>query len=262
MRVVILSTWDNRGGAARAANNLHQGIRAAGHDSAMLVANKASEDPAAHVLDWMPDENGVKQLATREKFQTYLYEARTPLTNTYYSADNPSFGLSSHPLVRRADVISVHWIAGFQSAATIAQLQRSRNPVVRTLHDQRPMTVGCHFSAGCQEYQRACSPCVQLQEDAHVLPATDLANQISAFWKRGLTIVSPSQWLADCAQCSTAFSGRRVNVIPYGINTDIFKPQPKHAKIRGRYAPEHNREQLRKRYGLYRIPHHAAYGKS
>ena len=36
----------------------------------------------------------------------------------------------------------------------------------------------------------------------------------------------------------------------------------KHAKIRGRYAPEHSREQLRERYGLYRMPHHAAYGKS
>jgi len=36
----------------------------------------------------------------------------------------------------------------------------------------------------------------------------------------------------------------------------------KHAKIRGLYAPEHTREQLRERYGLYRMPHHAAYGKS
>ena len=36
----------------------------------------------------------------------------------------------------------------------------------------------------------------------------------------------------------------------------------KYAKIRGRHAPEHTREQLRKRYGLYRMPHHAAYGKS
>jgi hypothetical protein len=35
----------------------------------------------------------------------------------------------------------------------------------------------------------------------------------------------------------------------------------KHAKIRVRYAPEHTREQLRKRYGLYRMPHHAAYEK-
>ena len=35
----------------------------------------------------------------------------------------------------------------------------------------------------------------------------------------------------------------------------------KHAKIRGRYAPEHTREQLRETYGLYRMPHHAAYGK-
>ena len=36
----------------------------------------------------------------------------------------------------------------------------------------------------------------------------------------------------------------------------------KHAKIRGRFAPEHTREQLTERHGLYRMPHHAAYGKS
>lgn len=35
----------------------------------------------------------------------------------------------------------------------------------------------------------------------------------------------------------------------------------KHAKVRARYAPEHTREQLRERHGLYRMPHHAAYGK-
>jgi len=40
----------------------------------------------------------------------------------------------------------------------------------------------------------------------------------------GLTIVTPSGWLAECAKRSSLLSDLRVEVIPYSLNTDIFKP--------------------------------------
>ncbi|MGL4881879.1 MAG: glycosyltransferase, partial [Waterburya sp.] len=39
-----------------------------------------------------------------------------------------------------------------------------------------------------------------------------------------LKIVTPSKWLADCAKTSSLFKDKRVEVIPYGLNTDVFRP--------------------------------------
>jgi glycosyltransferase involved in cell wall biosynthesis len=39
-----------------------------------------------------------------------------------------------------------------------------------------------------------------------------------------LTIVTPSQWLGDSAKASSLFGDRRVEVIPYGLDTEIYRP--------------------------------------
>ena len=45
MKIVILSSSDVRGGAARAAYRLHKALSSNGIDSYMLVQNKNSDDP-------------------------------------------------------------------------------------------------------------------------------------------------------------------------------------------------------------------------
>ncbi len=44
MKVLLLSTFDIRGGAARAAYRLYQGLRSIDVDSKMLVQEKSSDD--------------------------------------------------------------------------------------------------------------------------------------------------------------------------------------------------------------------------
>lgn len=43
----------------------------------------------------------------------------------------------------------------------------------------------------------------------------------------GLTIVTPSNWLADCARKSSLFRNTRIEVIANGIDLNIFKPVSK-----------------------------------
>jgi glycosyltransferase involved in cell wall biosynthesis len=54
-------------------------------------------------------------------------------------------------------------------------------------------------------------------------------NRKKKVWKnlKNITIVTPSRWLAECAKTSVLFKGYRVEVIPNGIDTDIFKPMDK-----------------------------------
>ncbi len=85
-------------------------------------------------------------------------------------------------------------------------------------------TGGCHYSAGCQKYQSDCNDCPQLMDDKYSLPAIILENKVKNLSSySNLTIVTPSQWLADCAQRSRLFQNHRVEVIPYGIDEKIFK---------------------------------------
>ena len=45
MKVLLVSSYDNQGGAARAAYRLHQGLNAIGVDSRMFVQTKTTVDP-------------------------------------------------------------------------------------------------------------------------------------------------------------------------------------------------------------------------
>jgi glycosyltransferase involved in cell wall biosynthesis len=55
-------------------------------------------------------------------------------------------------------------------------------------------------------------------------------------WKRkakawesvNLTVVSPSKWLAGCARSSSLFQDKRIEVIPNGLDTQIYQPIERH----------------------------------
>jgi len=102
-------------------------------------------------------------------------------------------------------------------------LLESGKPVLWTLHDQWGFTGGCHYSAGCEKYQSDCRDCPQLQDDRFQIPYFVLKNKLSHFPGR-LTVVTPSQWLASCARKSKVFEKCRIEVIPYSLETDVFRP--------------------------------------
>jgi glycosyltransferase involved in cell wall biosynthesis len=221
LKIVHISTYDVKGGAARSAYRLHQGLLGLGHESAMVVRQKSSADAHVHeCADARPDWREWELV--QEKC---IDENRTPISNTYFSLGAPGCDVSAHPAVQAADVIHLHWVTWFQSPMSILRLSILGKPMVWTLHDQRAFTGGCHFSAGCVRYENECGSCPQLQKDwfdltrATVLDERD-AMPISA-------VVCPSHWLADCAKRSAVFRAVDVSVIPYGIDTNIFRPQSK-----------------------------------
>jgi len=65
----------------------------------------------------------------------------------------------------------------------------------------------------------------------------------SAWQNVRIHIVTPSRWLADCARSSSLFRNSRIDVIPNGIDTDIYKPVEK-AFARKVLGFPHNRRLL------------------
>jgi glycosyltransferase involved in cell wall biosynthesis len=121
------------------------------------------------------------------------------------------------------DVVNLHWICnGFLQVETLTKIKQ---PLVWTLQDMWPLTGGCHYNQECDRYMNSCGACPQL----HSHRSSDLSRWVwkrkAKAWKNSdLTIVAPSSWIAECARASSLFHDRRVEVIPFCLDTQKYKP--------------------------------------
>jgi glycosyltransferase involved in cell wall biosynthesis len=114
--------------------------------------------------------------------------------------------------------------------------------MVWTLHDMWPFTGGCHYDDGCGQFKDRCGKCPKLTSDREY----DLSRWVWArknkHWNAvPLTIVSPSNWLADSAKRSSLFKNKTITVIPNGVDTTIYKPIEKRSARRILGLPETGR---------------------
>jgi glycosyltransferase involved in cell wall biosynthesis len=225
MKIVHVNTFDIQGGAARAAWHLHDQLRRASQTSNMLAKVKVSGDSDVHSFTFDSESRALKRWAKLS--YKYISRNRTGVTDCMFSLPVPGFDLALHPAIKSADVIHLHWITGLLAPAGIARLLQLGKPVVWTLHDQRAFTGGCHYSFGCQKYETTCHECPQLGNRAPNLSSGVLAEAVRTFDARAITVVTPSQWLARCAEASTLFRDSPIHAIPNGIDTAIFRPMPR-----------------------------------
>jgi glycosyltransferase involved in cell wall biosynthesis len=216
MKTLILSTSDIAGGAARAAYRLHQGLRSLGELSQMLVRVKLSSDRTVVTEQSLLTKIG-PMMNTRPILR-YPNRKRTLFsTNLFPDA------LSKKVASLDPDVVNLHWIGnGFLQIET---LKRFNRPVVWTLQDMWPATGGCHYSEDCDRYTQICGHCPQLGSTAEQdLTRTIWRRKHKAWQGINLTIVTPSQWMADCVKASSLLGQRRVEVVPFCLDTETYKP--------------------------------------
>lgn len=215
MKPLILSTTDIEGGAARAANRLHQGFQQIGTPSQMLVRGRFSRDHSV-----IAEKSPLTKLGPH---MNGLPLRRYPKRNRMISPQWFPDAIAKRVAQINPDVVNMHWVCnGYLKIETLAQLKK---PLVWTLQDMWPMTGGCHYSEDCDRYQKSCGQCPQLASNHEA----DLSRQIwqrkQKAWKDiDLTIVTPSQWMADCVKASSLLGDRRVEVIPFCLDTQVYRP--------------------------------------
>lgn len=224
MKTLLLSTSDLDGGAARAAFRLMQGLQSVEVDAQMMTQNKIGDDFNV----WEPLGNGEKLLAKLrpaiDSTPTRFYRERK--RHTPFSP-----AILSNPIGRvlrqsKPDLIHLHWIS--QGLLSVEALAGLGAPLVWTMHDMWPFTGGCHYDQDCGAYQASCGNCPALgSSKAYDLSRWVWSRKRKAWKDLKLTIVSPSRWLARCAQESSLFRDSRIEVIPNGIDLTSFRPHPK-----------------------------------
>ena len=225
MKVLILSTWDKEGGAARAAYSTHKSLQQASIDSRMLVANKSSEDPK--VIGLQPLKYSAKILReTRLYLDTIELKLYKNTKTDIFSVPRFSENILTEIQRINPDIINLHWICkGFLTPEILAKLNK---PIVWTFHDMWGFTGGCHYADDCLRYIDSCGSCPQLSSNQENDISRKLWIRKQQSWKNlNLTVVAVSNWLADCARQSSLFRERRIEVIHNVIDVSKFKPRPK-----------------------------------
>ena len=224
MKVLHLSISDGGGGAAMGAYRLHQGLRRAGVASEMLVLRKLTEDPHVHRLSdalkrW---ERAGRRLAER-RHQRRLGAVPRLAGSGHWSLNQFNYSVAKAINAFAADIVQLHWVG--DNFLPIQQLGQIRAPLVWTLRDMWALSGGCHYAGDCVNYQAGCGNCPQLvNKSPSDISARVHADKRRAWAQRPLTIVTISQWLADCARASSLLGGRRIEVIGNPIDPGLFKP--------------------------------------
>ncbi|MEQ8396054.1 glycosyltransferase family 4 protein [Thalassobaculum sp.] len=228
MRILHLSTFDIRGGAARGAYWLHRGLSERGIDSQMLVGRKYGSDP--DVLE-SPHMFGRLSNAVRGRLDSLPLNGYRKTEESYWTLgwlpDRVDRAVAAHD----PDIVHVHWTGG--GFLSIDSLRHLRYPVVWTLRDMWAFTGGCHYTAGCERFTKKCGRCPQLRSDDENDLSRRMWSRKQAAWQNmDLWLVPISSWLADCAHSSDLFEHTPIQVIPNGIDTASFQPMdPAQAKL-------------------------------
>ena len=231
MHVTLLNLMDAQGGAARSAYRLMLGLQAIGQPVKYFVGQQSVPNP--DIVTYQPDGSPQALLNRHNKIQESqkafdVYAATRDPNMEIFTYPSTDGDLSFFDQLPKADVYNPHWIAGFLDYPLFFNPERTTTPVVWTLHDQGPFTGGCHYDELCGRFTDACGACPLLgSDDPNDLSAKNfqIKKDALAQWPDHMMhIVSPSRWLAEEARKSALFGRFDVSCIPYGIETDVFRP--------------------------------------
>ena len=217
IKVLHLSSFDVSGGAARSSYRIHQGLQEAGVNSCMLVQFRSGDNRAV-----VATENKVVA-QVRSVSASLIWKVNPPPLRWPFSPQWVPDAIAPKIAQINPDIINLHWVCN--SFLQIETLAKFNKPLVWTLQDMWAFTGGCHYTEGCDRYQSSCGHCPQLQNNKdHDLSRWVWQRKAEAWKGLNLTIVAPSIWMAKCASAAALFQGLRIEVIPFGLDTQQFKP--------------------------------------
>ena len=126
--------------------------------------------------------------------------------------------IAHHPLVEWADVIHLHWVAGFVDYPTF--FEEVRKPIVWTLHDKYP-------AEGVQHYSSDYFPVPEeMREFDSLCRRIKRRGMEKAF---NLNLVAVSATMLDVCRQSDVLRGFPVTLIHNGVDVDVYRPSDKQA---------------------------------
>lgn len=222
MKIIHVNFDGCHGGAAIAAKRINTGLQKIGVNSEMWVARNADTGNAIYCIKgkFFQKLDGLKNILV-QRLAGILKLGTCRSYNIFPSRLVEQLNASD------ADVIHLHWVNA--EMVSIAQLAKIKKPVVWTLHDMWAFCGGEHYTTD-ERYITG----YQSQTEQTAKPKTQSSFDIDQWiyrrkqkhWKNWHPlIITPSNWLRQCAEESLLFRDLNVSTIPNCVDLDVFKPQ-------------------------------------
>lgn len=221
MKILLVNTSENTGGAAVAANRLREALSNSGVKAKMMVREKKSDDFSVVVVG---SKVGNFLRFCYERFVIWLCNLLSRWNLFAVSIANTGIDITRTREFREADLIHLHWINhGMLSLKGIRKILDSGKPVVWTMHDMWPATAICHHAHECENYQSECENCPFLRfPSRHDLAHRVWKRKIQLFQNRQVQFVAVSRWLAEKARQSKIIGNQSITTIPNSLTLSKF----------------------------------------
>lgn len=220
MRVLQVNTVCKSGSTGKIAYDIHTSLLKNGHESAICYGRGP-----------LIDETNIYKFGSELGLRIHV------LITRIFGITGIASNWSTNKLLKyikefKPDVVHLHNIHGYYVNAyrLLNYLKKNNIKTVITLHDDWLFTGNCGYAYECEKWKQECGGCNEL----HAYPKSIVLDLTKLQYKlkrkcfkdfHNLTIVSPSNWLANRAKMSF-MRDKDIRVINNGINTiDIFYPR-------------------------------------
>ena len=211
----------HEGGAGIAARSLSKGLSKHGITSHFYSLKNSK---------YFPEENefylnrGIEKiLGSSFTFLNSKYSKRVFFS--LFSADSISF---HKELFNDYDIIHIHNWYNLISISSLDLLMRIEKPVVFTLHDERLLTGGCHYTLKCRKFETNCFACPELPLGLNLVPFFQY-NRLQHKLQNSIfkIFISPSSWLISEFKKISSMREKEIVKIPNYLDFDAMSDSDK-----------------------------------
>ncbi len=209
------------GGACTSAIRIHQSLLKAGINSHFLSQENPLEfSDNIHVFQY--HFSLLKRILLKVGvLKSYLNETEKLMNSINRNAEVISLPFSElditlHPQYKEADIIHLHWVSGILDYKSF--FDKNSKPVIWTMHDMQPFMGIFHYTMDLYRNK-------SLEKKEKEV----LMNKEILLKGKDITIHNTSEWMIERSGKSKLFKNKKQYLIPYPIDTSVYKPIDKKA---------------------------------
>lgn len=198
-------------------HDLHLYLRDRNIDSKHLVWNKESDDENTYVI------------AGEKTYRESMRQNALDVQKKYSldSISNPiTYDILYNELFLNTDVVHFHLIHNFIFDIQMLPIMSGLKPIVWTLHDPWAFGGHCIHHYDCKKWETHCEECPYLDDHFKLdkdNSALNFAVKKMAIENSSLDVIVASKWMERKVRKSPIFQGKRIHLVPFGVNHDVFK---------------------------------------
>jgi glycosyltransferase involved in cell wall biosynthesis len=223
MKILHLIT-NQGGGAGIACLRLHHALREMEMESKVLsLFGNENKKENIFSLEADPGKLDFESILKKSKSRKYRQAWKIRLKGKpkeLFSFPDSLWEIEDHPLVKEADVIHLHWIAGMIDIERF--FSTVKKPIAWTIHDAWPFTGGFHY----ESYFNA-KPFASISNAL-------LETKRNAYAGKNITLIAPSRYLLNLCRASKVFKDQTHLAIPNSVPSAVYYPRKNRAELRAR----------------------------